>query len=128
MTNHINKNLYFANYFKDLRRKERLTLREFCKAAEADPGNISKMERGLVHPPYDRDILERYAKVLRIIEGSDEWYCFFDLAAADHGTLPQDLRSDQEITKILPTFFRTLRGQKPTKEELLKLAEKLRLE
>ena len=34
--------------------------------------------------------------------------------------------ADAELVKVLPVFFRTLRGQKPTEEEMTKLAEKIR--
>jgi hypothetical protein len=33
--------------------------------------------------------------------------------------------ADAELVKVLPVFFRTLRGQKPTEEEMTKLAEKI---
>ena len=71
----------FSAMFQELRKAKRITLRAFCEKAEADPGNISRMERGGMPPPQDRDILSRYAKALKISEGSDEWYLFFDLAA-----------------------------------------------
>ena len=116
----------FAGLFKALRKERRITLRAFCDAAEADPGNISRMERGAMPPPQDRDILTRYAQALQLAEGSDEWYLFFDLAAADRGIIPKDLMEDEELVKQLPAFFRTLRGQKPTEEEMHKVIEKIR--
>jgi len=84
------------------------------------------MERGLISPPKGREILEKYAEALGLVEGSDEWYKFFDLAAADQGIVPQDIMADAELVKVLPAFFRTLRGQKPTEAEMTKLAEKIR--
>lgn len=116
----------FGEFFKSLRKKKRITLREFCIQASADPANISRLERGAMPPPQDADILERYARVLGIKAGSDDWYSFFDLAAADRGIIPKDLMADSEVVKMLPAFFGTLRGQKPTKEEMLKLADKIR--
>ena len=116
----------FAPYFKELRKEKRITLRAFCENAEADPGNISRMERGVMTPPQDRDILARYAKALGLLEGSDQWYRFFDLAAADRGMIPQDLMEDEELVNHLPAFFRTLRGQKPTEDELRGIIAKIR--
>jgi transcriptional regulator with XRE-family HTH domain len=116
----------FGDFFKSLRKKNRITLREFCIKASADPANISRLERGAMPPPQDTDILERYAKALAIRAGSDDWYTFFDLAAANRGIIPKDLMSDQEVVRMLPAFFRTLRGQKPTEEEMTKLADKIR--
>jgi transcriptional regulator with XRE-family HTH domain len=116
----------FGEFFKSLRKKRRITLRDFCLQAQADPANISRMERGAMPPPQDTNILERYAKALGVKSGSDDWYTFFDLAAAGRGIIPKDIMSDQEVVKMLPAFFRTLRGQKPTEEEMKKLIEKIR--
>lgn len=116
----------FAAYFLALRKQNRITLRAFCEAAAADPGNISRMERRAIPPPQDREILNRYAAALGLKEGSDEWYMFYDLAAADRGIIPQDLLEDPELVKALPAFFRTLRGQKPTESEMLSVIEKIR--
>jgi transcriptional regulator with XRE-family HTH domain len=116
----------FAAFFQALRKESRITLRAFCEAAGADPGNISRLERRAIPPPQDREILSRYAKALNLKEGSDEWYLFFDLAAADRGIIPQDIMDDAELVKELPAFFRTLRGQKPTESEMRKVIEKIR--
>jgi len=116
----------FGPFFEALRQRSRLTLREFCKRAGADPANISRMERGAMSPPKGREILERYAMALGLQSGTDDWYTFFDLAAVEQGTMPDDIMSDAELVKALPAFFRTLRGQKPTPEEMQRLAEKIR--
>ena len=84
----------FGAYFNEIRKAIKLTLRAFCTRAGADPGNISKMERGLWPPPQDHEILERYARALDIEEGTDEWYRFFDMAAAERGLVPQDLMTE----------------------------------
>jgi len=122
----VKKTINFGSYFEQLRQEQGLTLRMFCKKAACDPANISRMERGLISPPKAREILEKYAEALNLVEGTSEWYKFFDLAAADHGIVPQDIMADAELVKVLPAFFRTLRGQKPTEEEMTKLAEKIR--
>lgn len=116
----------FAAFFQALRKQHRITLRAFCEAAAADPGNISRLERRMIPPPQDREILSRYAKALNLTEGGDEWYLFFDLAAADRGIIPQDIMDDAELVKELPAFFRTLRGQMPTEQEMRKVIEKVR--
>jgi transcriptional regulator with XRE-family HTH domain len=116
----------FAGLFKALRKEKRITLRAFCDKAEADPGNISRMERGAMPPPQDREILTRYANALGISQGSDDWYLFFDLAAADRGIIPKDIMEDEELVQKLPAFFRTLRGQKPTENDLRRVVEKIK--
>lgn len=112
----------FGDFFKQLRKKKRITLREFCIQAQADPANISRMERGAMPPPQDTAIMERYASALGIETGSNDWYTFFDLAAADRGIIPKDLMSDSEVVSMLPAFFRTLREHKPIKEKMLTVA------
>ena len=115
-----------GNFSKAFGKKKRITLREFCIRASADPANISRLERSAMPPPQDTEILERYAKALDIKGGSNDWYTFFDLAAANRGIIPKDLMSDHEVVKMLPAFFRTLRDQKPTEDEMRKLADKIR--
>ncbi len=116
----------FGEFFKGLRKEKRITLRDFCLRASADPANISRLERGAMPPPQDSDILERYAKALGLKAGSNDWYNFFDLAAADRGIIPKDIMSNHEVVEMLPAFFRTLRGQKPTEDEMRKLAAKIK--
>lgn len=116
----------FGEFFKEQRISRKKTLRQFCMDNKFDPGNISRLERGGMAPPQDAELLERYAKALGIKKGTDDWYTLFDLAAADRGIIPQDLMSDQEVVRMLPAFFRTLRGQKPTEDEMKKLAEKIK--
>jgi len=116
----------FCEYFKSLRLENRITLRKFCEQAQADPGNISKMERGKIPPPEDEKILFRYAKAIKKKKDSKEWTTFIDLAAIDRGIIPSDIMWDEEVVEVLPIFFRTLRREKPTKKELAKLIERIR--
>ena len=117
----------FGECLRAMRAERRITLREFCKRAGADPGNVSRIERGIWPPPQDEEILGRFAGALGIRKGSDDWYTLSDLAAADCGIVPKDLLDDEEVVAALPAFFRTLRGQKPTTEERRTLVQKLRL-
>lgn len=116
----------FGEYLKELRRKKGMTLREFCLANGIDPGNYSRLERGVFAPPQKEEILERYATALGVARGSDQWFEFFDLAAAARGEIPKDLRSDEEVLAKLPLLFRTLRGSLLPPEKLDELVERLR--
>jgi len=117
----------FGEYFRELRMKNTgLTLRKFCLEHGLDAGNLSKLERGKFGPPSSREKLEEYAGYLNIKEGSDEWYTFFDLAAACSGKIPDDVLNDEELVMKLPLVFRSLRGQQPTSEELDKIIEIVR--
>ena len=113
----------FGQFFKKMRGKKGLSLRRFCIENNLDPGNISKMERGLISPPQSREKLEQYASYLEIEKGTDDWYEYFDLAAAHTGKIPDDLMEDDELVKKLPLVFRTIRGRKLSKESLVTLAE-----
>jgi transcriptional regulator with XRE-family HTH domain len=116
----------FGHFFKEKRIKAGLTLREFCLRNGFDPGNMSKLERGILPPPSSREKLEHYARCLGLREGDSDWYEFFDLASACAGRIPEDLLEDAELAKKLPLVFRTLRGQKVSKEKLDELVEKIR--
>jgi len=116
----------FGRFFKKKRLELGKTLRQFCAENHLDPGNISKLERGLLPPPTSQEKLEHYARCLRIKEGSDEWYEFFDLARASAGRIPEEILSNERLLAKLPLVFRTLRGQKLTREQLNELVEKLK--
>jgi transcriptional regulator with XRE-family HTH domain len=116
----------FGACFKRLRIASGQTLRAFCTTHGFDAGNMSKLERGLLAPPASNEKLEEYATALGLAHGSDAWIDFFDRAAAARGRVPQDILSDEQLAKRLPAVFRTLRGAKASKSDLLKLVEKIR--
>ena len=80
----------FGRFFKARREALSLTLRSFCLKHNIDPSNLSKLERGRVAPPHGEKLRE-YAKALELQDGSNEWYEFYDLAAAEAGRIPVDL-------------------------------------
>lgn len=116
----------FGKFFKACRIAIKKTLRQFCIENGLDPGNISKLERGLMPPPQSREKLEEYAGCLKIKKGSDDWYTFFDLAAAETGKIPDDIMAKGKIEDKLPILFRTLRGQKVSDDKLEELIKMLR--
>jgi transcriptional regulator with XRE-family HTH domain len=118
----------FGSYFKGLRTKKGWTLRRFCEAKGYDPGNISRLERGVFPAPESPQKLREYARALDLKEGSDEWIEFFDRAAAARGEIPADLQADEKLVRRLPLLFRTLRGRKVTPERLNQLVEIIRRE
>ena len=105
----------------NLSRKRRIardiTLRKFCQAIEWDASNWSKIERGLLSPQ-DEEKLGRIAEVIGIERGSEEWQAMKDLARLGAQMLPDDIAADRRIVNALPLFFRTVRSDKPTAEEL----------
>lgn len=116
----------FGKLLKTLRMKKGLTLREFCLTNGIDPGNYSRLERGLFPPPQKEELLEKYATALGLQRGSDEWLEFFDVAATSRGEIPHDLLSDEEVVGKLPILFRTLRASPIPVDKLDDLVEKIR--
>lgn len=116
----------FGACFKAMRMKLGVSLREFCLERKLDPGNISRLERGLTPPPQSQEKLAEYAGHLGLKKGSDEWQQLLDLAAAESGRIPDDVLSDKELVAKLPTLFRTLRGQKVPEDKLDDLIRRIR--
>lgn len=111
----------FGTFIKELRTKQRLGLREFCLKTGYDPSNWSKIEREVSPPPKDEVTLREWAKQLGLKPGTDDWHKFHDYAAVDAGRIPDHLLEDEKLAAHLPVFFRTLSGQKPSREDLEKL-------
>jgi transcriptional regulator with XRE-family HTH domain len=115
--------LSFAVFIREKRIAVGLTLREFCRLVDFDASNWSKVERGLSTPPQSKAFLERIASILKIEPGSQEYKEMYDLAALS--TVSEELL-EPEIIEQLPIFFRTVRGDPPSEDELRKLIAKIR--
>lgn len=118
-------NQTFGEFFRHKRISLGFTLRAFCERYGYDPGNISRLERNILAPSLDDEKLAGYAAALKIKRGSEEWVFFYDLAHAAKGQLPSDIKGKQEISSLLPAFFRTMRNKKIDKNKLKKLVELL---
>jgi len=116
----------FGKILKELRIQKQLSLREICKLTSYDPSNWSKIERGVISPPADEKILRKWARALGISSKSDKFQEFIDQAKIAQGIIPQDILSQKDAVQCLPAFFRTLRNEKPTKEEIDRLIELIR--
>jgi transcriptional regulator with XRE-family HTH domain len=116
----------FGAFIKSLRIERNIGLREFCRKLNVDASNWSKIERGVLAPPQDNEKLDQIAEALGIDRHSELYNDLKDKAAIDAGIIPRDLLSDQETLNSLPMFFRTVRSEKPTPEELEKLISKIR--
>lgn len=108
--------LSFGEFVKNIRIKQGITLREFCKSTDLDPSNWSKIERNILQPPKSKEILLTIANFLKLTEETDLWNTLFELALIGH--IPSELINDKKVVEKLPVFFRTLNGQKPNRAEL----------
>lgn len=113
----------FGEYIRNLRLGKRITLREFCKRTGFDPSNWSKIERGILQAPKSKKILDIIADVLDLGEESEEYVTLKDLAALSH--IPTELVHSSVVDR-LPIFFRTIRGEKPTRNELEEIIKAIR--
>jgi transcriptional regulator with XRE-family HTH domain len=120
------RRLMYGQFVKNRRVDKGIGLREFCKSLGLDASNWSKVERGLLSPPQDEEKLRKIAELLDIEFGSDMWVEMKDLASISAGSIPDDILSDENVLKSLPIFFRTLRSDKPTSDELDELIRMLR--
>ena len=112
----------FHELFKQ-KRMEIGTVREFAKRSGLDVAYVSRLENGVILPPKDGKKLAKLANDLRIKKSSGEWREFMDLAAVAKNELPEDLRNDERVAKILPAFYRTLRRKDLDEADLVKLLD-----
>lgn len=111
-------NMSFGDFFKAKRTALGLTLREFCEKNGFDPGNISKLERGLLPAPQAEDKLREYAKSLNIKLQSDDYIEFTDLASVSSRNFTPKRITDEDVLKKLPVLFRTIDNKELTEEKL----------
>ncbi len=111
----------FGDLLKSLRRQAKLSLRDLARKAADDPANISRIERRL-RPAPGEDVTERFAKALGLTPRSEEWVQFMDMAALSRRELPRDITEEELIGKI-PAFLRTIRRNRPNKEDFLAASE-----
>lgn len=115
----------FGEKLKNLRIGRDLTLREMCELVNYDPSNWSKIERGRLSPPSDSVVLSKWARALGLSDKTGIQN-FIDQAQVAQGIIPEDILSQKDAVGYLPVFFRTLRNEKPTIEEIDKLIALIR--
>lgn len=116
----------FGKILKELRIEKKFSLRKICKLTNYDPSNWSKIERGVISPPSEEKTLRKLARILGLSQKSKEFQEFIDRARIAQGIIPRDILSRKDAVKCMPAFFRTLRNEKPTKEEIDRLIEIIR--
>jgi transcriptional regulator with XRE-family HTH domain len=118
----------FGDYFKELRIRSKMTLRHFCEVNGFDPGNISKIERGILPPPHSEEKLNLYAAALGVKPGDDEYLTFFDLAKTYRMAANIPAISQTELLNMLPVLFRTVDNKDITPEKLERIIELIKEE
>lgn len=115
----------FGTMVKDLRIKQKKTLRQFCQDNQYDPSNWSKIERDINRPTKNEVILHKWAKSLGLTPDTEDWQTFMDTAAISRHEIPRDL-TDKELLGKLPVFFRSIRGAEMSEEDLKQFIETIR--
>lgn len=114
----------FGQILKDVRIRNRLTLRQCSADCGVDASNWSKIERGVNPAPKDIGILESWATFFNL--GATEKQTFFDAAALSRHELPQDLATDTRLLQALPAFFRAVRGNEMDQAKMDQFVQDLR--
>ncbi|HVT88611.1 MAG TPA: helix-turn-helix transcriptional regulator [Tepidisphaeraceae bacterium] len=116
----------FGEFVKDRRIKFGLTLRAFCERNGYDPGNHSKLERGILNPPDDEEYMGKLAKALNVKKETSDWFDFHNYAAVARKEIPSALMDDAEVVDKLPVLFRTLQGEPLPAEKMDDLIDFIR--
>ena len=116
----------FHRLLKSHRMATGLTLRAFCRDRDIDPGEQSRMERGLSPAPMGMFFVKKLGDALGLKYGTPDWDEFRDSAAASHGRLPSDLRTNQRLLAKLPVLFGALRSGGCPAEKLDAMIELVR--
>lgn len=99
----------FGEKLKQLRLRTSLTMKEFCAKHGLDPGNCSKIERGIMIPQTYHAFL-MWGKFVGLKKGSKAMSEFCDLGCAEIGRIPPDLMENKEFVTYLPTLFALVRN------------------
>ncbi|HAP54392.1 MAG TPA: hypothetical protein DCQ16_00115 [Spirochaetaceae bacterium] len=113
----------FGDELRALRFSSGFSLRDFCKTAEEDPSNWSKIERGLMPPPVDHQRLKKIAAVLKVKK--EEINDFISKAEIAAGSIPKFVMTNDVLLDQLPAFLRTVDNIKPSEEDFRKIIDLL---
>lgn len=110
----------FGEKLAQYRQAANLTLREFAREVGYDASNVSKVERGKIHPPAAGLVLRKWGMVLGLEMGSEKLEDFVACGLAVR--IRKTTITDAEIDKLMPAFFRTIGNKKldPASYEKLK--------
>lgn len=111
----------FSGYIKQRRIELGYTLRQFATDKGYDVAYLSRLENGILSAPSDKSKVEALARALDLKPQSIAWVELFDLAAASRHEIPEDLRDNPIIPRLLPAFYRTIRNNSLSDEEIEQL-------
>lgn len=117
---------YFGDFLRHLREAREITLRQFALAANWDPANYSKLERGRLAPPQEATKLEVFRQVLQLAPDDKDWRELVRLAALARGEIPAGAMAHAELINHLPALFRWVDGDADDEvlEDLIRAVKK----
>lgn len=117
-TTKVEETKMLESFIKPRRLSKGYSLRNFADKIRVNASFYSKIERGVVPFPEGNDLQQKIASVLEIQNGSPEWVDFSIAISLNNGNIPKDSLNDENLAKILPVFFRTINGGKPSEADL----------
>lgn len=110
----------FGPLLRELRLKNKITLRSFCIKTWLEPATVSCIEREVLDPPQSPKILKRITEVLRLVEGTSE-YEEFILAAETSRAKFKDSSTQTELLGKLPLVPLKTDGTRLSEEQIDRL-------
>lgn len=108
----------FGTRLREMRLAAGLSLQKFCRQANLDAGNYSRIERGLTRPPRDHRKLEPVRAALGLEPDGDDWTYLLTLADLEWGALPRRLLTDEQVRPLLPALLQRLAGRRMTEAQV----------
>lgn len=82
----------FGEYMREVRKAQKIKLRELAKAVNKTPTYISDIENGNNRPP-DKELLDAILSALKVNEFPQLCGKLYDLAAFGRGDIPADVKA-----------------------------------
>lgn len=107
----------FGGYMREVRKAQKITLRELAKAVSKTPTYISDIENGNNKPP-DKELLDDILYALKVNEFPSLRGKLYDLAAKGRDDIPADVKSFVIKNPVTITILRSLNSN-PNQIEIL---------
>ncbi len=102
----------------------RLTLRDCAIRSGMTPGNLSKIERGLLAPPQN-GVLSRLIEALEL-KGDNERQRLLDVATVQRGRIPAHADQHADVAASMPLLRRILNVRQLDETAVARLLEMIR--
>ena len=109
----------FGDEFIELRISTGFSLRKFCKKMNLDPGNWSRVERGVSKPPLEEEFYDKVKNIFNITSSKKEELISM---AKTIRILPKELQ-ETELMKHMPVMLRKVDGQPLKNNEIQGLVD-----